>query len=191
MLAGLGVQALWHSPRGRLRGVGLALTAVAGAYVVLSSWWVNAEHRADPRELLVSTQSSEEVRDVRDRVMALAAEREEPGAGPLTVTVDTAQGATFPWAWYFRDLESVGFDDLSSPASVPGPSDVLVLTEGSRQRLAGQLSGYDAERFAFRVWWVRDYGTLTPSTALDWIVNRDPWNPTGGMPEWLMVRRPA
>lgn len=191
VLAGLGVQALWRSPRSKLRGVGLALTAVAGAYVVLSSWWVNAEHRADPRELLVSTQSAEEVLEVRARVVALAAEREESGAGSLTVTVDTAQGATFPWAWYFRDLDGVGFEDLSNPAAALPPSDVLLLTEASRERLAGQLSGYDAERFAFRVWWVRDYGKLTPSAALDWIVNRDPWNPTGGMPEWLLVRRPA
>ena len=191
VLAGLGVQAVWRSPRRRLRGIGLALTTVAGAYVVLSSWWVNAEHRADPRELLVSTQSAEAVLDVRARVLALAAEREKAGGEPLTVTVDTAEGATFPWAWYFRDLENVGFDDLSSPASVLGPSDVLVLTDRSRQRLAGQLSGYEGELFPFRVWWVRDYGRLTPSAALDWIVSRDPWNPTGGMPEWLMVRRPA
>ena len=72
-----------------------------------------------------------------------------------------------------------------------GPSDALVLTDRSRQRLAGQLSGYEGQRFPFRVWWVRDYGSLTPSAALDWIVDRDPWNPTGGMSEWLLVRRPA
>jgi len=190
LLAGLGVQSVWRSP-GRLRVPGLALVAVAGAYVVLSSWWVNAEHRADPRELLVSTQSSEAVLGIRARVLALAAERDQSGSGPLTVTIDSAEGATFPWAWYFRDLEEVGFDDLSSPAAVLAPSDVLLLTDGSRRRLAGQLSEYDATRFDFRVWWVRDYNSLTPSTALEWMARRDPWNATGGMPEWLLVRRPA
>ena len=55
----------------------------------------------------------------------------------LSVTVDSADGATFPYAWYFRDLE-VGYLDLCT-ASAPPPSDVLVMTEQSSQRLAPQL----------------------------------------------------
>ena len=72
---------------------------------------MNAEHRADPRELLVSTQSSEEVARIADRVVAQA-DRAESADQPFTITVDSAEGATFPWAWYFRDL-SVGYPDLS------------------------------------------------------------------------------
>ena len=32
------------------------------------------------------------------------AERAERAGQPFTITVDAAEGATFPWAWYFRDL---------------------------------------------------------------------------------------
>ena len=60
-------------------------------YVPVASWWSNVEHRADPRELLVSTQSSEEVKRVADEVRAMA--RKKP---KLSVTVDSADGATFP-----------------------------------------------------------------------------------------------
>ena len=190
-LAGLGVQFLWRSPHAGIRRAGTALTAVAAAYVVLSSWWVNAEHRTDPRELLVSTQSSEEVLGIRDRVLGLAERRRRAGGPPLTVTVDSSQGATFPWAWYFRDLESVGYVDLSLPESAPPDSDVLIATDFSRERLNAQLTGYEAARFGFRVWWVRDYDRLRPGSALRWVLTRRPWSETGGMPEWLLVRRDA
>ena len=43
-------------------------------------------------------------------MLALAASR-GPGAPPLPVTVDAAEGATFPYAWYFRHL-GTGYIDL-------------------------------------------------------------------------------
>ena len=191
VLAGLGVQHLWRSPSAAVRGAGVAVTAVAAGYVALASWWVNAEHRTDPRELLVTTQSSEEVLAIRDRVLALDERRRRGGGPPLAVIVDSSQGATFPWAWYFRDLESVSYVDLALPDAGVPDADVLVATDESRRRLADALAGYEASSFAFRVWWVRDYGRLRPGSALEWIVAREPWNATGGMPEWLLVRRGA
>ena len=68
----------------------------AFAYAGYASFLVNAENRADPRELLVSTQSSEEVARVADRVVARA-DRAESADQPFTITVDSAEGATFPW----------------------------------------------------------------------------------------------
>ena len=189
VLAGLGVQHLWRSPRPGVRRAGLALIVPAAAYVLLSSWWVNAEHRTDPRELLVSTQSAEEVLEIRDRVLDLAERRRRAGASDLTVTIDSSEGATFPWAWYFRDLEGVGYLDLSAPAAALPASDVLFMTDASRTRFQGQLAAYEASSFAFRVWWVRDYGRLNADSALDWVVARRPWNDTGGMSEWLLMRR--
>ena len=122
LLAGVGVQALWEARGTRLGKAGLAVAAVAALYVPVASWWSNVELRADPRSLLVSTQSSEEVKRIADEVRAMA--RKQP---KLSVTVDSADGATFPWAWYFRDLE-VGYLDLSTASAAP-PSDVIVMTE--------------------------------------------------------------
>ena len=68
------------------------------------------------------------------RSLALADSR-GPGKPPLTVTVDSAEGATFPYAWYFRHLD-VGYIDLSQPnAAPPDRRDVIVLTAG-RQHAA-------------------------------------------------------
>ena len=72
LLAGVGVQALWEARGTRLGPAGLAVAAVAALYVPVASWWANVELRADPRELLVSTQSSEEVKRVADEVRAMA-----------------------------------------------------------------------------------------------------------------------
>jgi uncharacterized protein (TIGR03663 family) len=186
LLAGLGLQAIWHARRRWAGRLGLALAAAALAYAGLASYWVNARHSADPRELLVSTQSSVEVRQVAREVLALGARRARAGER-LQVTVDAAQGATFPYAWYFRHL-STGYVDLTAGQPVPD-SDVIVMTEASRTRLLGQLGGYRGRRFAFRVWWVRDYGAMSVQGWWRWFTAREPWNATGGMPEWIYVKR--
>jgi len=152
---------------------------LALAYTGYASLEVNAEHGADPRELLVSTQSSTDVKHVADQV------RER---GPVKVTIDSAEGATFPWAWYFRHLD-VGYVDLSQAGAPPADSDVVLLTQASANRLGSTLTGYDARRFRFRVWWVRDYGAMSPGNWARWMIGRTPWNPTGGMPEWVYIRR--
>jgi len=186
LLAGIGVQAIWDA-RWRWYGIaGIAVAVVAFAYAGYASWQANVAHRADPREFLVTTQSSEEVAQVA-RSVAAAAERARRAGRPYTITVDSAEGATYPWAWYFRDL-GAGYVDLSR-AGTPPRSDALILTQASRDRLAGDLTAYRGREFPFRVWWVRDYGAMSPRAWWNWFADREPWNETGGMPEWLYLRR--
>jgi uncharacterized protein (TIGR03663 family) len=186
LLAGVGVQAIWDSRRRWFGKLGMVAIAAGLAYTAYASYLANAEHRADPRELLVSTQSSEEVARVARHVVS-EAERADREGRPFSVTVDAAEGATFPWAWYFRDL-TTGYIDLSQTGT-PGDADVIILTQASRDRLGPELGDYTSREFPFRVWWVRDYGKLTPASAWRWLTERKPWNETGGMPEWLYERR--
>ena len=66
---------------------------------------------------------------------------------PTSITVDSSEGATFPWAWYFRDLP-VGYLELGAGSTAPAPdSDVLILTGAAHDRLGPQLEGYDAREF--------------------------------------------
>ena len=184
LLAGLGIQAVWEARRRWYGIAGALVTVLALAYSGYASFLVNAEHGADPREFLVSTQSSTDVKATAEEVLALARKRPR-----LQVTVDAADGATFPWAWYFRHL-NVGYLDMSTGNPPPQTSDVVFLTDESRLRLQSHLIGYDGRRFRFRVWWVRDYkAALDPGDWARWFVHRTPWNPTGGMPEWVYVRR--
>ena len=188
LLAGLGVQAIWDA-RARLAGkLGLALVVAGAAYAIYASWTVNVENGADPREFLVTTQSSEAVKGVRDEVEAVAAKARREGREP-SIVVDAADGATFPWAWYFRHLP-VSYLDLTGEP-LPSGADAALITEGNRDRLLGQLAGYDGREFPFRVWWVRDYGAMSPGGWWRWYTERKPWNPTGGLPEWLYLRQGA
>ena len=182
LLAGLGVQWLWDARRSTLGKAGLAVAAVIALYVPISSWWLNVDHRANPRELLVSTQSSEEVKRIELEVKRMA--KKDP---KLSITVDSADGATFPYAWYFRDL-NVGYLDMTT-VSQPPDSDVMVMTEGGRARLAPTLGAYTGRKFPFRVWWVRDYSKMSIGNWWRWFTRRKPWNPTGGLAEYLYTRR--
>ena len=105
----------------------------------------------------------------------------------LSVTVDSADGATFPYAWYFRDLD-VGYLDMTT-VNQPPDSDVLVMTEGGRARLLPALGAYTGRKFPFRVWWVRDYSKMSIGNWWRWFTRRKPWNPTGGLAEYLYTRR--
>jgi uncharacterized protein (TIGR03663 family) len=180
LLAGVGLQAIWDARRRWPGWLGLAATVVGLGYAGVASYWVNAVHRTDPRELLVSTQTAENVKRVADEVVA----RDAASARRLQVTVDAADGGSFPYAWYFRHLEAQ-YPDLGTAGDLPANADVAVLTEASRARLRFQLTGYREERFRFRVWWVHDYDGLTPASAWDWLSRRRPWSPLGGMPEWV------
>jgi uncharacterized protein (TIGR03663 family) len=188
LLAGVGVQAIWDARHRWYGKLGFAAAAVCVAYVVFASYSVNARYRADPRELLVSTQSAEEVARVADQVVAKADAAKAAGR-PFSVTIDSAEGATFPWAWYFRDL-STGYIDLVNTDGPPPESDVLILTQGARDRLDPELTAdYSSREIPFRVWWVREYGDLGPGSAWRYLTKREPWNPTGGMPEFVYERR--
>jgi hypothetical protein len=166
----------------------VAATAMALCYTAGASFVVNALHRADPREFLVSTQSSEDVKRSADRLLAAARAAERAGR-PYRITVDAAEGATYPYAWYFRDLD-VNYQDLSATGSPPADADAIILTQGSQNRLAPQLrEGYSERAFPFRVWWVRDYDRMSPGNWFRWFTRREPWNLPGGMPQWLYERR--
>jgi uncharacterized protein (TIGR03663 family) len=190
LLAGIGVQALWVGRSRRLRIAAGLVIAACLAYTGIASFLANARYGADPRDWLVSTQSSVDVKRVVDRVDDIAARVKARTGQDLTITIDSGQGATFPYAWYFRHRK-VGYIDMTTPNYVPD-SQVLVMTEEARAKLLPTLSAYDGQRFRFRVWWVRDWSKkLSPSAWWGWFTERKTWNPRGGMFEWVYVRKDA
>lgn len=185
LLAGAGVQAIWTVRRRALRLGGLVLVAACAAYAGYASFLANAEHPNDPREFLVTTQTSQEVKGVVAEIVAIDDRLRAEEGRPAKVVVDTD---SFPYAWYLRDLEDVGYLSLAEAQDAPD-ADLAVLGTANRIRLQDRLDDFDARRFRFRVWWVRDYGALTPASFGRWLVDRTPWNPTGGLDAWLLVKR--
>ena len=189
-LAAIGVQALLTVERKKLRLVTAPLVLAGVAYLAFASYSVNAQHRADPREFLVSTQSSEDVKQVVRRVLEVDDRVFRRTGTHVTINVDSFEGATYPWAWYFRDLP-VGYIDLSANPFAQG-TQVLLMTQASRDRLLPELAAFEGRRFRFRVWWVRDWTQkFSPDAWWNWWTQRKTWNEVGGMPGWVYVRRDA
>ena len=170
-------------------GSGSPSCSPALLYMGYASWWANVENGADPREFLVATQSAEQVKGVRDEVRAVAArarrdgrERAHPGRLGRRARRSRGRGTS---------ATSAPATSTSRTPRSPPTRTSSMLTEGSRERLRGELAGYDGRRFPFRVWWVRDYGAMSPGAWWRWFTRREPWNPTGGLPEWLYVRQGA
>lgn len=188
LLAGIGIQAIWRARRTRAGIAGLLAIAVGAAYLVGASWSVNAAGPTDPRELLVSTQSAPDTEHVRDRLLRLDRRMRAREKRRLSVTIDPHDGASFPWAWYLRDLSGSYDAAVRSRRYLP-TADVLILTADTRALLLPRLGGYRGRRIDLRVWWVHDFHHGTPGAWWRWLTRREPWDPRGAFPEWVYVRR--
>lgn len=190
LLAAIGIRWLLTLRPAKLRLLTVPAVLACAAYLGFASFLVNAEHRADPREFLVTTQSSEDVKQVVRRVLEVDDRVFRRTGNHVVINVDSSEGATYPWAWYFRELP-VSYVDLSSGPFTEG-AQVLLMTEASRTKLLPELAAFEGRRFRFRVWWVRDWSQKFDAGAwLDWWIRRETWNPIGGMPGWVYVRRDA
>jgi uncharacterized protein (TIGR03663 family) len=188
LLAGLGVEAGWRARRLVLRAGTLAVFLLGGAFLVHASVGVAYRQPADARELLVFTQSADDVVRVRDELVALDRRIRRDLGRPLRVAVDGWGGAAWPWAWYLRELEAA-YPAMDSPDYRPSDEDVIVVADPNHERLRPALARYQGRRFSFRVWWVPAYGELTPERWLRWVLGREAWSETGSLDEWIYVRR--
>jgi uncharacterized protein (TIGR03663 family) len=186
LLAGIGVQALWTQRRAVTARIGLLLGIAAAAWSVWTATALSYGHPADPRELLVFTQTASGVPYVRDRIIGLDRYMRSHRGRHLRVEVDTQHGTAWPWAWYLRDLP-VAYPDMSRPDFRP-TADVVLVTDVDHARMLPLLRGYQGRRFHVRVWWVVDYGGSSPDDWLQWFVHRRHWGPLGSTDQWLYVR---
>jgi hypothetical protein len=166
----------------------VAALVIGGAYTLYQTYVANALEGADPRNLLVSTQSSVQVKQVAEEVEALNRRQQARGINPISITVDSSSGATFPYAWYFRHND-VGYIDMTTKGYVPN-AQVLISTFQGHDVLRPNLAAYAGRKFDFRVWWVKDYKKkFSPHAWAQWFVHHKAWNTTGGLQEYLLVRR--
>ena len=188
LLAGLGMQTLWQNRRRATALAGLAVTAVGAVYMGYAAVRLAYLHPADPRELLVFTQTGAEVTDVRDRILELDRQISAQTGRHISLDVDTSDGAAFPWAWYLRDIKDVAYNDFTGGAVKPRPADAIIISDANRQAVGSSLDDYVGEPFSLRVWWVVDY-RASPGDWARWLLRREPWNELGSLNFRFYVRR--
>jgi uncharacterized protein (TIGR03663 family) len=187
LLAGVGMQALWTNRRRLPARVGLALAAAGAAWSIWTAGALSYGHPADPREMLVFTQTSVDVPRVRDRIFGLDRYLVSHRSRHLRLEVDGWSGSGWPWGWYLRELP-VAYPDMSETGFRP-TGDALIVTDVDRPHLLPFLRGYRGRRFHLRVWWVVDYGGGSLREWARWFVHRRQWGPLGSTDQWLYVRK--
>lgn len=132
-----------------------------------------------PVEMLVYTQTSPDIVRLADELRRSNA---DSGGNGLQLSVDSASGFTWPWAWYLRDGEKyrASYDDISAAAYEAGPPAAPVVLvhsnnlEGVKPALAADYT--EAERVKHR-WWFPEhtYRSLTPARIFSGVMDRGAW----------------
>ncbi|MEK7216315.1 MAG: 6-bladed beta-propeller, partial [Chloroflexota bacterium] len=123
--------------------------------------------------MMIYTQTSPRVPELAKRIDATAA---QTGLGKeMPITVDAAEGFTWPWAWYLREYTKVGYPDLSqSPSDVQGT--VLLLDANNVAPMEPFLGRYDSgQRYPHRWWFPEDYRNLTIESWAGSILSPAAW----------------
>jgi uncharacterized protein (TIGR03663 family) len=182
-LAGIGAETLW---RARRRAIGQLALGLAAALVVASTYFaVEAVylHPADPRELLVQVQTSNDVLRIKDQLLRTESRARKSGH-PTAVEIDSAGGTAWPWVWYLRSAP-VAYYDMSN--GVQASAQDIIVSDPNRRAVASRLRGDVGTHFRLRVWWEPDWRHATADDLLRWVVHRRTWNAPGSLDEWLYV----
>ncbi|MBI4297064.1 MAG: TIGR03663 family protein [Chloroflexi bacterium] len=136
-----------------------------------------------PRELLVYTQSSPDVKRIKGEIDRLARETEQ--GQDLEIRVDGADGYAWPWAWYLRDYKKVNYSCLAaesesgcSPLKEPPTSSVVLLNARNESLNREQLKGYaDGVTFSLRWWFPEYYRQQSLPRLLFGVLDSKKWGP--------------
>ncbi len=195
LLAGLGGQAMYDVLRSRspqLRSAGLRWLpgALVGATTVLAALTTVVAVRpaitdgADPRELLVTVQTSTQVPELTDR---FAAARRRGTLGPILI--DQRDSGSWPWAWYLHGFTDIGYQTIDPTQALPPGFDAYIVSASTDP--PPLPDGYVIERFPLRRWWLPDYDHVTVAKAVRWLATRDTWSPTASSDQFLIVKASA
>jgi uncharacterized protein (TIGR03663 family) len=156
---GWAVSARWiEGTKGAARAALTVVVAVLFALTVRAGVIAALDHGDIPVEMLVYTQTSPEVVQIRDRIDALAT---KSGMGlNLPIVVDGTDGFSWPWAWYLRDYHAVSYVNVT-PGYAPPPNAVLLINQSSIFNV--DTAGFSQTRFIHRWWFPETYRGLTLS----------------------------
>jgi uncharacterized protein (TIGR03663 family) len=186
LLAGIGAQTLW-SARGRVVArLAFAVVGLAAVGALYSSIQLSYFRSADPRELLVQVQSSDDVPRIRDEFIGLQNLMTRRSGEQVVFQVDSWGGTGWPWSWYLRD-QPLGYYDMSNPEQVPRDAPALLVADPNHLAMAPFYKQYEKRRFRLRVWWVPDWDAASPFDWARWAITREPWSETATMDEWLYL----
>ena len=156
---------------------GLALAAVLLVLGVRAGWTASYHNGETPVEMLVYTQSAPDVVRIARDVKRIS---EQSGHGSdIPISVDGHSGFSWPWAWYFRNYDSVGYPTYEGPVQPANPNGGVVLVHANNESIANadlQAAGFtQVQRYKHRWWFPESYRNLTPGAAWDGLRDLSAW----------------
>jgi uncharacterized protein (TIGR03663 family) len=190
LMAGLGGQAMFDRLQKPHESGSLTPRLVVGATSVLALLTAIVAVRpaitdgADPRELLVTVQTSTNVPDLTHR-MAAARSRGTLGS----ILIDQRDGGSWPWAWYLHEFADVSYQTIDPTQPMPEGFDAYIVSASTDPPAIPD--GYVIERFPLRGWWLPDYGHVNIGDIFRWLATRHTWSPTASSDQYLIVKSSA
>ncbi len=165
--------------------VALGLVAVMLVFGARAGWIASFRNADRPTEMLVYTQSSPDIGRIARDIASIAESSGQQQA--LPISVDGDDGYAWPWVWYFRDYDSVGYPSYSSDTQPINSDGGVVLVNANNGDQADQAL-LDAEftqiqRFKHRWWFPESYRGITSSDVWYGITHRSSWRT--GFDYWL------
>ena len=165
--------------------VGLGLVAVLFVFGARAGWIASFRNADTPTEMLVYTQSSPDIGRIARDIARIAESSGQQQS--LPISVDGDDGYAWPWVWYFRDYDSVGYPSYSGDAQPVNTSGGVVLVNANNGDEADQAL-YDADftqiqRFKHRWWFPESYRGISAGDVLSGLTDRSAWQT--GLDYWL------
>ena len=176
-LTWLARQVTWKTA---LSASALVMCGILFLLTVRAGWVATYVHSDVPREMLIYTQTAPDLHNlVREIETAgnLTGDRKE-----IRLSIDSADGFTWPWAWYLRGYDNVTYPDQSESVSPPGDGTAIaVINAKNNTKVEPELGEdyTDGRRIVHRWWFPENETYKNPSLSLrkfgEAVVDRDAW----------------
>ena len=154
--------------------VAVALVVVMFAFTLRASFNAVYKHGDIPKEMLVYTQTTQDLHQTAkeiDLARDLAWNKSE-----FSVAIDTRDGFAWPWSWYLRNHEGVGYIDLEGEDVAVGDTrTIAVINARNHDKIKESLpEGFGEGRHMIHRWWFPEvYKGKTPADVWNGLTNRE------------------
>jgi hypothetical protein len=165
----IGHRAAWGS-------AALVFALMMFGFTFRAGWIASFVNKDVPREILVYTQTSQDIRQVANEIQ-LAGNLTGEGNG-IDLSIDTADSFAWPWHWYLRGYTNARYADFSvDGATADRAADIAVIGAGNNSKVkTAYESGFsEGRRIQHRAWFPEGYKHMQPGQVWDTIWDRERW----------------
>lgn len=160
-------------------GVGREVAA-AGLLTILAvfafkvGWQATIRHGDEPRDMLIYTQTTRDLREVRDEIDRLAV---ESGLGyDLPIDVDATDGFAWPWSWYLRKYRSVGYPTMGPDYTPREGAAILAARSNAGYIDPGAHHLSDGVPYRHRAWFPENYRGYSFARFVEDLIDPSAWS---------------